>query len=206
MNAIPAWRLVAPYVVWMLLMAFLPREAWAYAVRTAVTLAALAVCMKGDFVKKGLTNFDKMKILISVIAGLAVCVIWIAPDNLEWYRRLFVFGEASGEAVSPYDPEVCAWPLTIARLLGSAFVISIAEELFFRKWLMRWLGGGAQAFFWMCALFAIEHDRWLAGAIAGAAYGILALRYGIASAIAAHATTNFALGVYVITRHAWAFW
>jgi hypothetical protein len=77
----------------------------------------------------------------------------------------------------------------------------VAEELFFRRWLMRFAG-----FWWMVVLFAIEHDRWLAAAAAGILYGWLALRKGLVSAIVAHITTNLLLGLYVIDTHNWQFW
>ena len=62
------------------------------------------------------------------------------------------------------------------------------------------------AFLWTTALFALEHDRYLAGAMAGAAYGALAIRKGLGAAIVAHVTTNLVLAVYVIARSEWAFW
>ena len=105
-------------------------------------------------------------------------------------------------ADSPYSPEVCGWALTIAKLAASAFVISAAEELFFRRWLVDFAG-----FWWMVALFAVEHgDRWAVGAVAGVVYGLVARRFGLSSAIAAHAVTNFALGLLVIFADHWEFW
>ena len=91
--------------------------------------------------------------------------------------------------------------LKLVRLVGSAFVISVAEELFFRRFLMRFAG-----FWWMVLLFAVEHDRWLAGAFAGLLYGWLALRKGLLSAIVAHVVTNLALGIYVLETKNWQFW
>ena len=87
------------------------------------------------------------------------------------------------------------------RLVGSAFVISVAEELFFRKWLIGFAG-----FWWMVALFAVEHDRWLVAALCGIAYGWLYLRRGLLSAIIAHATTNLVLGLWVLKTGQWQFW
>ena len=91
--------------------------------------------------------------------------------------------------------------LIALRLVGSAFVISVAEELFFRRWLIGFAGFG-----WMVALFAIEHDRWLVGAVAGAVYGWLFLRRGLGAAIVAHATTNLVLGLWVLRTSQWQFW
>jgi len=152
-------------------------------------------------------------------AGILVCALWIWPEHFEAYRKFCVIGDlAQVEATaSPYDPVVCGWALTIAKLLGSAFIIAPAEELFFRSFLYRWIQGGESsgaridqfdicAFLWTVVLFALEHNRWLAGAMAGAIYGILAIRKGLFSAIVAHIVTNLALGAYVILRGEWAFW
>ena len=43
-------------------------------------------------------------------------------------------------------------------------------------------------------------------AMAGAAYGALAIRKGLGAAVTAHVTTNLALAVYVIARGEWALW
>ena len=120
-------------------------------------------------------------------------------------------------APSPYEPAVCGWALTIAKLIGSAFVIAPVEEVFFRSFLYRWLQKrdflsvplsrfNLSAFLWMVFLFTLEHDRPLAAAAAGALYGLAAIRFGLASAIVAHVATNLLLALYVIHQGAWAFW
>lgn len=117
-----------------------------------------------------------------------------------------------------YSPTECGWWLTIAKLCGSAFVIPAAEELFFRGFLYRWLRGGdftriplerydARTFWIVAVLFGLEHDRWLAGIMAGAVYGYTMIRSGrILPAIVAHSVTNLALGIYVIVSGQYGFW
>ncbi|MBE6381610.1 MAG: CPBP family intramembrane metalloprotease [Lentisphaerae bacterium] len=63
-----------------------------------------------------------------------------------------------------------------------------------------------QAFLWTTGLFALEHNRWLAGAMAGAAYALLAVRCGLVPAIVAHSVTNLVLGIQVVVTGNWAFW
>lgn len=201
--------LVVPYVVWMGLMMLLPSTASAYALRSAATLACLVagvIMLKCRSFRLELPG--KAQVFLGLAVGVAVWAAWVLPEGLVWYQKLFVIGSFQASGASPYEPAVCGWPLTLARLAGSAFVIAAAEELFFRKWLFEWLGGMASrtAFLWMVVLFAVEHNRWLVAAIAGAAYGFLALRRGIGSAIIAHATTNFILGVQVILTGNWNFW
>lgn len=194
-----SFGLIAPYAAWMVLMAALPATATAYAVRTAATAALLAL---GAFQVSGPLKSSVSCLRSSFLPGLAVGVVvfilWILPEQFDipFYRRFCIVGEGGTQAVAEASAAMIA-----IRLIGSAFVISIAEELFFRKWLISFAG-----FWWMVALFAIEHDRWLVGAIAGAAYGLLYLRRGLFAAIVAHATTNLVLGLWVLKTGQWQFW
>lgn len=199
--------LIAPYAAWMILMAALPATAAMYALRSAVTAAVLlwAVWKSGLFsdgrgaMAQAVSNRGNWS--WGIIGGIAVLVIWTVPENFSWYRQYFIMGDVPVSGSSPYDPAVCGLALTVAKLFGSAFVISAAEELFFRKWLVGFAG-----FWWMVALFAVEHDRPAVAAAAGAIYGLIALRRGMFSAILAHAVTNLLLGFWIIYSGNWAFW
>lgn len=186
--------LVAPYATWMALMTVLPATAEMYAVRGGVTAALLL--LGGAFYRPAARSASAWARAAGVgaFAGLAVFAIWVAPDVL--------FPSAVAAASSPYAPAVCGWPLTVAKLAASAFVIPVAEELFFRRWLVDFAGFG-----WMVVLFAVEHgDRWHVGAVAGVVYGLLAKRLGLFAAIVAHVVTNLVLGLYVIRCGQWQFW
>ena len=207
--------LIAPFATWMVLMTVLPATVGGYAVRTTATAALLAAGWR-----QGLKTLDdrretdlpsnvlspltslvsrlKSSLLPGLLVGLAVFAIWILPEQFDWawYRRFCIIGEGGTQAVA----EASAVMIAI-RLVGSAFVISVAEELFFRKWLIGFAG------FWpMVALFAVEHDRWLVAAICGIAYGWLYLRRGLGAAIVAHATTNLVLGLWILKTGQWQFW
>lgn len=154
----------------------------------------------------------------SLLVGLVVAFVWIWPERFEWYcAYLTIGGGSSASGASPYSPDVCGWPLTIARLVGSAFIIAPAEELFFRSFLYRRLIStdwrtvpprrfDLSAVVWSVALFALEHDRIVVAAFAGAAYLAVYMRFGLAAAAISHSVTNFALGVYVIVTGSWCFW
>lgn len=193
--------LIAPYAAWMALMLLLPSAPWAYAARTAVTLALL-LAAAGVVRQARPADFRALRpswgaALAGVAAGLFVGLVWIAPDRLGWYREYCVIGDPYGAAAAVPLDSVLTW----VRLGGSAFVIATAEELFFRRWLIRFAGFG-----WMVALFAIEHDRYLVGAVAGVVYGLVFLRRGLAAAVIAHVVTNLALGVFVLATGRWEFW
>ena len=191
--------LIAPYAVWMVLMAVLPATATAYAVRTAATAALFAAAAASLKLKvESLKCWKRSDLVLGLAVGLVVFAIWILPEQFDWvwYRKWCIVGEGGTQAVAEANAA-----MIVVRLIGSAFVISVAEELFFRKWLISFAG-----FWWMVGLFAIEHDRWLVGAIAGVVYGLLYLRKGLAAAIVAHATTNLVLGLWVIRTGQWQFW
>ena len=199
--------LIAPYAAWMALMTALPATVVGYAVRTAVTAALLAAgWWKGpetldvghEHRFSSFVSRLKSSPLPGLAVGLAVFAIWIAPEQFgwAWYRRFCIIGEGGTQAVAEASAVMIAF-----RLVGSAFVIPVAEELFFRKWLIGFAG------FWpMVGLFAIEHDRWLVAAICGMAYGVLYLRRGLGAACVAHVTTNLVLGLWVLMTGQWQFW
>ena len=180
-------------------MFFLPSTPECYAARTLVTLIILVPCFVyiekyHGVIHRNNTMFPEL--VWGVLVGIVVLVLWIWPEQFEWYRKWCIVGEGGTTDIAQSERI-----FKIIRLVGSGLVISVAEELFFRRWLMRFAG-----FWWMVVLFAIEHDRWLAAAAAGILYGWLALRKGLVSAIVAHITTNLLLGLYVIDTHNWQFW
>ena len=223
----------APFAVWTVLMTFLPKTAGAYALRAAATavagIASMAwlrqmhaepdACDRGAKEKSSWTLAD---VVIGIAAGLFVFAFWVAPAGSQWYQTWLVMpiGRiAETTTPSPYDPSACGWWLTWAKILGSAFVIAPAEELFFRSFLYRWVQMArdgwttaplsrfnANAFAWTVALFACEHAEFAVAAACGVVYGLLAIRRSLKCAICAHATTNFVLGLYVVYFGHWNFW
>jgi len=210
---------VLPFAVWIALMTLLPQTAWAYAVRSAATAAALAWSFS---VFRPRLSVSPRALAWGLAAGAFVAAFWIFPEETAWYRKwvLWPFGSEPPPSTEPpaYDPAVCGWPLTIAKLVGSAFVIAPAEELFFRSFLYRrlqsrdWLAVplsrlDVSAFAWTAGLFCLEHPpRFAAAAACGAIYGIVAIRHGLGSAVVAHIVTNLLLALHVIYHGAWAFW
>ena len=180
-------------------MAVLPTSPLSYAVRTAAVAAVLAFALwRLRSVGEVRFRIRSADAAAGVAVGLLVFAAWVLPEQFDWalYRRFCIVGEGG----TPSAPDSGA-ALLAFRLVGSAFVISVAEELFFRRWLLRFAG-----FWWMVALFAVEHDRWLVGALAGVAYGLLATRRGLGTAAVAHIVTNLVLGVWVLATGQFRFW
>ncbi|MBV9504815.1 MAG: CAAX prenyl protease-related protein [Acidobacteriia bacterium] len=159
--------------------------------------------------------------LASVAVGLAVFLIWIGPDVLFGYRHHWLFENAiTGKAGSSLPTGLQANPLFLAvRVVSSVALVPILEELFWRGWLMRWLIrndflkiplGTYQGFsFWIVAvLFASEHGPyWEVGLAAGVIYNLWVVRTrNLANCMLAHAVTNGALAIYVLTGGRWQYW
>ena len=150
--------------------------------------------------------------LVSIGAGIAVFVIWI-----EWGQSGAVITHS--ERFVPLLPNGSMdWPKALLRLAGLALVVPVMEELFWRSLILRWIDQhdflslsprrvGLGAFVITTALFAVEHDSWMAGAIAGITYNSLYMwSRNLWIPIASHAVTNGALGIWIMTTRNWNYW
>ncbi|MGF6274130.1 CAAX prenyl protease-like protein [Massilia sp. UYP11] len=183
---------------------------WLYPVQVGAVLALLAVFWR---------SYDELhrfalaprQVLAAGAAGIVVLVLWVHLDA-PW----MTIGSAPG-----YDPRTHGqidWLLVTIRIAGAALVVPVMEELFWRSFLMRWVERsdfmsldpariGFRAFVIPCLLFGFEHHLWLAGVMAGVAYGLLYMRHRkLWSPILAHAVTNGLLGVWVVHTGGWQFW
>lgn len=151
--------------------------------------------------------------LIAVAVGVAVFVAWINLGS-SW---MMVAAPTAG--YQPLGPDgQMEWGLIAIRLAGAALVVPVMEELFWRAFLLRWLtrpdflqvdpaSVGLKAFAITAVLFAVEHNLWLAGLVAGIAYNLLYVRSRtLWSPILAHGVTNGILGVWVIASGRWEYW
>lgn len=222
----PAARHILPFAAWILFLAAGAPAAYKYALRTVVCALLLMACRPWRWYPR----LAVRHLPLAVGAGILACGLWILPEwaglggwpqAQELYLRFGIMplGKLPVWPVpSPYHPDICGWTLTLTRLAGSALVIAVIEEFFWRGWLYRWLIGHdflqvqAREFEWrpfllVCLFFGLEHDRWLVGIGAGAIYGGLVLRTGcLWCAVVAHVVTNLCLGLYVIATDSYRFW
>jgi CAAX prenyl protease-like protein len=127
-----------------------------------------------------------------------------------------IFGSPAG--FDPRSEGRIDWLLVAIRILGAALVVPVMEELFWRSFLMRWVAApnfesvepsqlGPKSFIVTVLLFGFEHNLWLAGIVAGAAYSLLYMRHrSLWSPILAHAVTNGLLGIWVVRTGNWSYW
>jgi CAAX prenyl protease-like protein len=150
---------------------------------------------------------------LAIGVGVAVAIAWIALDA-GW----MVLGEApAGFAPLRADGSLDPILLTL-RLLGFVLIVPVMEELFWRSFLMRWIdrrdflaldprAASAMALFLSSFAFALEHREWLAGLLAGLAFGMIYRRSGnLRACIASHATTNLTIAGWVLATNQWRLW
>lgn len=183
---------------------------WLYPVQAGVVLALLAAFWR-QYEELHRFALPFRQALAASVAGIVVLVLWVNLDT-GW----MTIGSAPG-----YDPRTDGqvdWLLVAIRIAGAALVVPIMEELFWRSFLMRWVERsdfrlvdpariGIKAFVIPAVLFGFEHNLWLAGIVAGVAYGLLYMRHrNLWSPILAHAVTNGLLGAFVLATGSWHFW
>jgi CAAX prenyl protease-like protein len=186
---------------------------WYYAARVC-TVALLLWILRAHYTEMhGISGITGPRIAVAVGAGIAVFLLWINLD-FGWAR----FGNST-----PFDPTQpdgagIDWNVVFFRLSGLALVVPVMEELFWRSYLLRRLDrlafltldpakSGVRAMLICASLFASEHSLWFAGLLAGLVYGLVYVRGGnLWLPIISHATTNAALGGWVLATGHWEFW
>lgn len=222
------WTHALPFIAWLvLMMGFGHDPTTGYLLRTVLGLGLLFYLAPWRWY----TPLNPKNLPAALGVGVAVFFIWIGMESF-WvestlpglnllYERIAILPPWSlPEPLeeTPYAPEVCGWWMTGIRLFGSAVVIAIIEEFFWRGFVYRWMMGGnflripLEKLHWptlliVSVVFASAHNRWLVAIITGVLYGLLVIRTrDIWAACVAHGVTNFLLGLYVLAYGRYEFW
>ncbi|MCK5746570.1 MAG: exosortase E/protease, VPEID-CTERM system, partial [Oricola sp.] len=176
---------------------------WVYALRVAALSLAVFAFWR---VYRG---FDWRVGLEPVLLGLAVGAVWIATDPGRGAESPL------GDWIAGLPPAALGLWLAL-RLIGTILLVPLAEEFAFRGYLHRKLiaekfetvAEGAfawKAFLITTVLFALLHERWLAGAFAGAVFALALYRSGkLAGAVAAHVAANALIALWAIVFRQWS--
>ena len=225
MKTHPALVFVLPFVLYLGGVS-LAAEAgdgypWAYA---AVTVVVGLTCW--TLLRKQPVFRPHSRLGMPICVGLAGGTLWILLSELkleqgiwphlpEWLRGKERVGFNPFEQLAT---PLAAWSFVAVRVIGIAILVPIAEELFWRGFLLRWLIGdewqeleigtsSAKSFWIVTLLFTAVHPEWFAAAT----YCLLLNLYigktkDLWACIVAHGTSNFALVVYVMTTGNWWLW
>jgi len=195
-----------------------------YTVKIALTIAAML------YVLPGYRQFPFRISLLAIAVGVIGVVLWIWLCHLKLERAALaplgldkLLGLGDRPAFNPLEvlKDTPAWAYTflVIRFIGLALVVPIIEEFFLRGFIMR---------------FAVREDWWevpfgqvtpLAATLGTAVpmlmhpgelvaafvwfslvTWLMTRTKNIWDCVAAHAVTNFLLGLYVVNFHQWQLW
>ena len=185
-------------------------EYWIYPIQTLIC-GALLIWFWRDYDFRA-----PRKTWLAVAIGLAVFVLWIAPQQFLGFSPRLTGSNPDVFAGQP----VLYWGTVILRFLRLVVVVALVEEIFWRGFLLRYLINEKftevpiGAFSWLSfgvvtVGFGFTHSRedWIAALVTGALYNLVAYRTrSLASCVVAHAVTNLLLGAWIMATRQWGFW
>lgn len=212
---------VAPFAVFMALLAAAPyvplAQPWESVVRVSILVLVLAT-VSGALIR----TFRVRYAMGSVLLGIAVCALWVAPDLLvPGWRTHWIFQNGiTGTIKNSIDPADLANPLVVSlRIVRATLLVPILEELFWRGWLPRWIVNPdwqrveparytTLAFVASALLFAAEHGPyWEVGLVCGLLYNWWYWKTkSLGDIVLVHAVTNGALSAFVFVTGKYEYW
>ena len=181
---------------------------WAYPVRVVIVGLVLR-----QFWRR--FQLQRPHWLLPVAVGAAVFGLWLTMVPVD--------AALSAKFAQTLWSVPAGWALAwiALRIVGGSVVVPLTEELAFRGAAFRLIADALQklprpisprtqtgAVLLLSSLaFGVLHGDWLAGTLAGLAYGLLRLHSGrISDAVLAHSVTNLLLGLYIIGTESWSLW
>lgn len=185
---------------------------WLYPLRLLAALIALA-CYRRSY-----REIDLRCSWAAPLAGLALGLLFIVPPGaLPGFARALP-SDSTGQGLAQLSP--AARLLWIGcRTFAAVFTLPIVEELAFRGFLARRLLARKfdtlpYAHLTLLPVLLsslvyglLQGSHWLAGIAAGVVFAVLARRHNrLGDAIAAHATANLLIAVWIITHGSYGLW
>ncbi len=217
---------IVPFVLYLLGTSFAARFSdaqypFAYAMVVVLVAVACIWLSRGQQLLR-----PHWKVATGVAVGVLGIVLWIALSELQIERSLAAHlptwlqpGERVG--YNPFEKLngnfAIGFFITV-RLIGLAIIVPVAEELFWRGFLLRWtidpewekvpIGEYTlSSCMIVTALFTLAHPEWLAAAVYCLLLnGLLYWKRDLWQCVIAHAVSNFLLAIYVLWAKAWWLW
>jgi uncharacterized protein len=216
----PFLQYAGPFLVFMVLLAAAPSIPLGQPAESIVRVLIIAASIW--FFSRKVLDLRAPHWLASIALGVAVFVMWVAPDALipGWRSHWLFQNSITGTVKTSIDPSEFANPLTVVlRIARAALLVPILEELFWRGWLPRWLVNPdweqvplgrytTFAFIGTAVLFAAEHGPfWEVGLLCGIIYNWWMWRTkSLGDLILVHGVTNLCLSLYVLVTKKWEYW
>ena len=222
----PVVAFVAPFVVYVLL-TMVESRGWAglpyeFVCTLKGALAAAAIWRSWPYYP----TFSTRGFRLAVVTGVLGCGAWVALERLqsafpviEQWMSLLVGGKRIGfDPFSDGGPSLRQFGFVIVRLSELVIVVPLAEELFWRGFLARYLiaedfervphGTFTRFSFAVVTLaFVSVHPEILAAFVWGILINLLyRSTANLWACIVMHSVTNALLGIYILTTRSWQLW
>jgi CAAX prenyl protease-like protein len=216
---------VAPFVLYLLLTSLAARFDRAYPAAYGIAIAVVGIAtillLRGRRILK-----PHRRIFVPVLVGLVGFLLWVALATPQFERALTSgfpdwlrpSPRAGYDPFSELEPQAVAIAFVTVRLIGLVILTPIAEELFWRGFLLRWVDSPdwedvplgtfrVRSFVVVTIFFVAVHPEWFAAA----AYcmllnGLMYWKKDLWSCVVAHAASNLALAVYIMATGTWWLW
>jgi len=216
---------VLPFVVYLFGASVAAQLPSVYPLAYALVVAVVAIVSWRLLRGRGIV-VPHWRVGTAILVGLAGIVLWIGLSELRVEARIAVhlpgwLRPGSRVAYNPFDElsqPLAVWGFVGLRLIGLVVLVPLAEELFWRGFLLRWLISenwkdvplgqfSAASFLVVTLLFTLAHPEWLAAAgYCALLNGFFYWKRDLWNCIVAHGVSNLVLGLYVLTTGAWWLW
>lgn len=211
----PWFPRVFPFAVFMafiMLESIFTSDVYLIYIVKSIVVGLILLHFKGSYSEVKIAASLK-DILIAVAFGILVFILWI---NMTW--DFAVIGSPRDNNPYALLSKEYFYLAIFFRICGSAIVVPVMEEIFWRSFIIRWIDNHnflsvpigtftMRSFIITVLLFGSEHTLWLAGIMAGILYNVLLYyRKSIFLCIVSHSVTNLVLGIYVLYTNKWIFW
>jgi len=167
-----------------------------------------------------------LRVIPGLVTGLVAIGLWIGICHLQWDQHIFALLPAwlRPEPRPGYNPffaianPAARWGFILMRMVGLALLVPVAEELFWRGFLARWLLSPdwqsqpigrftPYTFAGVTILFMLAHPEWLAAAVYCALLNFLLIwTRDLWNCVVAHGVSNLVMGIYILSTGTWDLW
>jgi CAAX prenyl protease-like protein len=216
---------IVPFLLYLVLTQFPPLypESFAWLYTAVVVLVGLVTI--GLLAGRRLLQ-PHVQVLSGVAVGLLGFVLWIGLSHLNLEHRVAAvlpgwLQPKERAAFNPYESLVnptSRWGFLAVRFAGLVLLVPVAEELFWRGFLLRWLISSnwqqqeIGQFTWfsftgVTLLCALAHPEWFAAAVyCSLLNGLLYWKRDLWNCVVAHAVSNLVLAIYILATGHWELW
>ena len=166
------------------------------------------------------------RLLAAGLVGIVGIVAWIGLSELHLEDALWVYlpewlrpgGRVGLNPFEAFATPAVAWAYVAIRLFGLTVAVPVAEELFWRGFLLRWVDGddwervppgqfSGRSFLIVTVLFTLAHPEWFAAALYCVLLnGLMYWKRDLWVCVVAHAISNLLLGLYILVSGQWWLW